>query len=97
MDRRYQAGGTDFVWNIAKADENRRKHGVSFEDAASVFMDPLIAIMDASRNAEARHAVVGFDQRAGLLFVVHVDFEDDCIRLISARLASSIEEEIYAQ
>lgn len=97
MDRRHQSGGTDFVWNIAKADENRRWHGVSFEEAASVFMDPLIAIMEASRNEEVRQAVIGFDHQARWLFVVHIEIDDDCIRIISARPASSIEEEIYAQ
>ena len=97
MDRRHQVSGTDFVWNITKADENFRKHGVSFEDAASVFLDPLLVVMDASRNDEARHAVVGFDRRARLLFVVHVEIEGDSLRIISARVASSIEEEIYAQ
>lgn len=97
MDRRLQSGGTDFVWNIAKADANLRKHGVSFEDAASVFLDPLITFVDASRNDEPRHGVVGFDQRARLLFVVHVEVESEYIRIVSARVASPIEEEIYDQ
>lgn len=97
MDCRHHVGGTDFVWDLAKADENRRKHSVTFEDAATVFADPLIVLLEASRNDEARNAVVGFDQQARLLFVVHVEFENECIRIISARLASSLEEETYAQ
>ncbi|WP_415206014.1 BrnT family toxin [Rudaea sp.] len=48
--------------------------------------------MDASRDDEARDAVIGYDAAAGrLLFVVHVVFEDETIRLISARKATAQE------
>lgn len=98
MDQHYRVGGSDFVWDADKAAANVRKHGIRFEDAASVFMDPLFVLTDASRNDEARDAVIGFDLSGGLLFVVHVAMEsDDCIRIISARSAEPAEEALYAQ
>lgn len=54
-------------------------------------------LTDASRNDEARDAVIGFDQLGRLLFVVHIEFEGDCIRIISARAAEPHEEAFYAQ
>jgi uncharacterized protein len=49
------------------------------------------------RHGEARNAVIGFDQLARLLFVVHIEFDGDCIRIVSARHAEPHEEAIYAQ
>ena len=97
MDERHRIGGSDFVWDAGKAAANRRKHGIRFEDAATVFMDPLFVLTNASRNDEARDAAIGFDQHARLLFVVHVEFENDCIRIVSARPAEPHEEALYAQ
>ncbi|MDQ5886935.1 MAG: uncharacterized protein QG667_221, partial [Pseudomonadota bacterium] len=49
MDIHYELNGLSFVWNAAKAANNRKKHdGVSFEQAASVFFDPLFRLLDAS-------------------------------------------------
>lgn len=97
MDVRHCIGGSDFVWDADKAVANHRKHGVRFEDAATVFMDPLFVLTDASRNEEARAAAIGFDLNARLLFVVHVEIEDECIRIVSARPAEPGEEALYAQ
>ncbi len=68
-----------------------------FEEAASVFFDPLFVLVDASRNNEARHAAIGFDGASRLLYVVHVEIEARAIRIVSARRATSREEDIYAQ
>ena len=97
MDERHRIGGSDFVWDVNKAAANRRKHGIRFEDAATVFLDPLFILTDASRNDEARDAVIGFDQLGRLLFVVHIEFDGDCIHIISARPAKPDEESIYAR
>lgn len=56
MDVRIDIDGQGFVWDDAKADANVRKHGVRFEEAATVFFGPLFVVVDASRNDEARHA-----------------------------------------
>jgi len=71
------------------------KHGVSFEEAATVFGDPLLVLVQASRNDEAREAAIGFDAAARLLYVVHVEIEGLSIRIISARRATPHEEERY--
>lgn len=97
MNERHRIGGSDFVWDADKAAANHRKHGIRFEDAATVFMDPLFVLTDASRNDEARATAIGFDLHARLLFVVHVEIEDDCIRIVSARPAEPREEALYAQ
>lgn len=98
MDQHHRISGSDFVWDSDKAAANLRKHGIRFEDAATVFMDPLFVLTDASRNDEARDAVIGFDLSGCLLFVVHIAMnDDDCIRIISARAAEPAEEALYAQ
>ena len=60
MDERHRIGGTDFVWSTEKAASTWHRRGICFEDAASVFMDPLLVLADASRHDEARDAVIGF-------------------------------------
>jgi uncharacterized protein len=97
IDIEFSINGDLFVWNAGKARTNWHKHGVRFEEAAAVFSDPLFVLTDASRNDEAREAAIGFDVQARLLFVVHIEIEETCIRIISARRAEPIEEVIYAQ
>ena len=96
MDRVFEHGGTSFCWDESKAAENHRKHGVSFEEAVTVFDDPLV-VQDASRNQEERDAVIGFSSAGRLLTVVHVEFEGEFIRIISAWRASAAEEAFYDQ
>lgn len=97
MDIRFELNGENFVWHADKALRNFRKHGIRFEQAAEVFFDPLFVLLDASRATESRDAAVGFDLSGRLLFVVHVEYEGDSIRIISARRATSAEENDYAQ
>jgi uncharacterized DUF497 family protein len=51
--------------------------------------------VDASRNDEAREAVIGYDMMRWLLFVVHIEVEGEAIRIISARRATNEERRIY--
>ena len=96
MDVYYSFSGITFVWNEEKARINPIKHdGVTFLQAAEAFSDPLLVVVDASRNDEARDAVIGLDTRWNLLFVVFVEREDDHIRIISARRATRKEREYY--
>jgi uncharacterized DUF497 family protein len=97
VDRVFEHGGTTFEWDEAKASENRRKHGVSFEEATTVFDDPLFVLQDASRNEEQRDAVIGFSAAGRLLTVVHIEFDGKSIRIISAWRASPAEEKFYDQ
>jgi len=96
MDEIYRLNGITFVWNRDKALGNPRKHdGVRFEQAVEVFFDPFLRVVDASRGAEVRDAVIGMDRRWSLLFVVHIHLEDDRIRIISARRATRAERALY--
>ena len=92
IDIQFTVDGTDFVWDAAKAARNMGKHdGISFEQAATVFFDPLFRLVDAERNYEARDAIIGFDRASRLLFVVHIQQDDAGIRIISARKATNSE------
>jgi uncharacterized protein len=97
MDVHFELNGDLFVWNTDKAEANWSKHGVRFEEAATVFGDPLFILTDASRHDEAREAAIGFDVQGRLLFVVHIEIEATCIRIISARRAQFSEEVLYAE
>jgi uncharacterized protein len=88
--------GINFVWDGDKARSNASKHdGVTFEQAAEAFFDPFLIVVDASRNEEARDAVIGLDTRWNLLYVVHIEREDNVIRIISARKATRQEKAQY--
>ena len=96
MDTYFVLQGITFVWDDAKARENPRLHdGITFERAAEAFFDPFLKVVDASRNEEARDAIIGMDMRWTLLFVVHIEIEDEAMRLISARKATPKERHDY--
>ena len=81
-----------FEWDGAKAESNRRKHNVAFDEAVSVFYDPLSATFpdpDSSR-VEQRLITIGHSSQDRLLVVVHTE-QDETIRVISARLATAHE------
>jgi uncharacterized DUF497 family protein len=84
MDARFDLNGAAFVWDAAKALRNQHKHGVSF-----------LRLVDADRNQEPRDAVIGYDAQGRLPFVVHLIIEGDCIRIVSARKATSTERQTY--
>lgn len=97
MDRSYEHGDNSLVWDEDKAIENELKHGVKFEEAVTAFDDPLLVLTDASRNDEQRDKVIGFSIAGRLLTVVHIEFENEFIRIISAWRASTAEEALYDQ
>ena len=96
MDIYFEINGDQFIWNDEKAAKNWHKHGVRFEEAATVFEDPLFVLVEASRKDESREAAIGFDTTGRLLYVVHIEFEASVIRIISARRAEPQEEIDYA-
>lgn len=85
-------------WNPRKAADNLRKHGVSFEEAATVFRDTLSATAsDPDHSAgEDRYVTFGVSARGRLLIVSHTE-RDDTIWLISARRATKPERRIYEE
>lgn len=96
MDIEYELCGIRFRWNEGKAKLNIKNHdGVSFEQAAQIFFDPFIQYLDASRNSEKREGALGCDFDFRLLFVVHLEIEDEFIRIISARKADPHERDNY--
>lgn len=80
---------TGFEWDDAKARSNLRKHGVSFEDAVTVFDDPMAVTRDDPDHSEdeRRFVTMGSSKAGRLLVVCHCD-RTDRIRLISARKAN---------
>ena len=87
-----------FEWDESKANSNLAKHGVSFEEASTVFGDPLsLTIPDpAHSQAEDRSIVLGQSHQRKLLVVVHTERGDN-IRIISARRASRGERKSYEE
>ena len=87
-----------FEWAAEKAELNRRKHRVTFEEAATVFGDTLsTTILDPDHsNEENRFVTIGRSERQRLLVVVHTDRRER-IRLISARKASRREQIQYEE
>lgn len=87
-----------FEWDDVKAQANLAKHGVSFEEAATVFGDSLaVTFPDPDHStAENRWLTFGISQSNRLLLVVHTERRRS-IRIISARKATRHEREIYEQ
>jgi uncharacterized DUF497 family protein len=85
-----------FEWDDRKAVSNLKKHGVSFEEASTIFRDPLSATgADPDHSfGEQRWVTFGVSDAGRLLVVAHTD-HDDCIRIISARPATKAERRIY--
>jgi uncharacterized protein len=76
-----------FAWDPAKAEENQRKHHVSFEEAATVFLDDGASIFDDPDHSvgEHREIIIGVSVFGHLLLVSFTERQDDVIRIISAR------------
>ncbi|MEK6770298.1 MAG: BrnT family toxin [Pseudomonadota bacterium] len=87
-----------FEWNPAKAKHNLHKHGVSFEEASSVFYDPLaVTGPDPDHSEEEERSVTfGMSSQGRLLVVAHTE-RNDAIRIISARVATQHERHIYEE
>ncbi|MCP5143274.1 MAG: BrnT family toxin [Gammaproteobacteria bacterium] len=91
--------GPRFEWDSRKAGANRRKHGVSFEEAKSSFLDENARIIPDPEHSgeEERFVLLGLSIQLRMLVVVHCYREaDDVIRIISARKADRSEREQYA-
>ncbi|MGA3187842.1 MAG: BrnT family toxin [Bryobacteraceae bacterium] len=88
--------GIPFEWDRRKDLANRRKHGVGFAEASTVFGDPLsITIPDPDHGTdEERFIIIGMSSERRLLIVVHTD-RGERIRLISARSATKHEKRNY--
>ena len=87
-----------FEWDSAKAAKNLRKHGVSFEEASSVFYDPLELTGADPDHSESEERLVTFGMSsAGRLLVVSHTEHGEALRIISARTATRNERHIYEE
>ncbi|MCX7840598.1 MAG: BrnT family toxin [Anaerolineae bacterium] len=88
---------TRFEWNDAKAIKNLRKHRISFDEAATVFDDPmLITFIDEEHSLDEEcYITIGLSNLGRLLVVAHT--ERARIRIISARQATKKEAKFYAE
>ena len=87
-----------FDWDKPKAATNLVKHKVSFEEAATVFGDPLSDTFDDPDHSidEQRFLIIGHSDKGKLLFISHTD-DGETVRIISAREPTKKERENYAQ
>jgi uncharacterized DUF497 family protein len=88
-----------FTWDPIKAATNLRTHGVSFEDASTVFRNPLAAMLPDpthSTSREQRSLLIGHSAASRLLTVVFTE-RHDLIRIISARESSARERREYEE
>ncbi|MDR1868387.1 MAG: BrnT family toxin [Treponema sp.] len=86
------------IWDEKKNQENIRKHKVSFEEAQTVFYDPNGKLIDDPDHSdeEDRYIILGLSKALRLLVVCHCYREDDeTIRIISARKATTKESKYY--
>jgi uncharacterized protein len=90
--------GMEFEWNTSKAAFNLNKHGVSFEEAQTVFDNPLAFIFEDEAHSitEHREIIIGHSHRNRLLLVSFTE-RPNAIRIISARLVTRKEREDYEQ
>lgn len=87
----------EIEWDAGKADANRTKHRVEFEEAATSLLDPRALVFEErSAEGEARWVLVGLSSKPRLLTVVYTLRSEERIRLISARKATRKEAKSYA-
>lgn len=87
-----------FEWDPRKARSNLKKHHVDFDEAASVFLDPLTTTYadPGDPSEEQREITIGYTIKRNLVFVSHCE-RGTRIRIISARLATRAEREQYEE
>ncbi len=90
--------GLRFEWDGRKAARNEKDHRVSFEEALTVFADPLARIFDDEDHSdeEQREIIVGHSEKRRLLIVCFIE-RDEAVRIISARRATRRERNDYEE
>lgn len=89
-----------FEWDPKKAEKNAEKHGITFDEATTVFSDEMAVIFDDPDHSEDedRSIILGFSASARMLIVCHcLHGEGDIVRIISARKATRAEEDQYTE
>ena len=83
-------------WDPRKAASNKRKHGVSFNEAVTCFADPSGLLLEDEVHPE-RLVLVGVSQKSRVLYTVFAELADDVVRIISARKATTHERRRYEE
>ena len=88
-----------FEWDTSKAKVNIRKHGVSFEEATSVFGNPLAVVFDDDFHSleEHRELIIGHSVAGRLIVVSFTERSKWVLRIISARVATTREGQDYEE
>lgn len=88
-----------YEWDPKKANENLKRHKVSFDEATSVFTDPFALTFDDPDHSleERRYATIGTSSKQRIVFLAHVDRGEDHVRIISARPATATEAYAYQE
>ena len=88
-----------FEWDPVKAKSNIRKHSVSFDEAVTVFKDPLAFIFDDTTHSEQEHReiIIGISALRRMILVCFVEPVEDIVRIISARAATRQEIKDYEE
>jgi uncharacterized DUF497 family protein len=88
-----------FEWDPGKAQSNIRKHGVSFDEAVTVFKDPLALIFDDITHSEQEHReiIIGISALRRMILVCFVERIENVVRIISARPATRREIRDYEE
>ena len=89
-----------FEWNYRKAASNQDKHRITFEEATSVFNDPLAVIFDDKEHSteqEIREITIGHSARNRLLVICFTERAENVIRIINARRATRKERRDYEE
>jgi uncharacterized protein len=86
----------DIEWDPAKAASNLKKHGISFEEAATALLDPNALAQPDISSSEERWLLLGMSSEARLVTLIYTLRGEDRIRLISARKATRKEAKHYA-
>ncbi len=88
-----------FEWDPTKAAKNVRKHGVSFDEAVTVFKDPLALIFDHEEHSEGEHReiIIGMSALRRMLLGCFMERIEDTVRIISARSATRTEIKDYEE
>ena len=88
-----------YEWDPKKADENVKRHKISFDEATSVFTDPFALTFDDPEHSlgEQRYITIGTSSTRRILFLSHADRGEDHVRIISARSATPTEAHAYQE
>ncbi|MBI1861337.1 MAG: BrnT family toxin [Deltaproteobacteria bacterium] len=85
----------DITWDPIKAESNFKKHGISFEEAATVIQSGMTVTIEDDSIDEQRFATIGVSIKLRVLLVVHTYRDESEVRIISARKATKKEQQVY--